>query len=104
MGRNDIKSRKVYQEGDRYMNTKKGILRIGTFLTILMFLLVPLLSSPVAAAFNHTDTCLTENTSTLPPTVNIVRFSPWIYSHQNPNRATFQCICNTMGRKLMLQN
>lgn len=33
------------------MRTKKNVLRIGTFLAVLMFFLIPLLSSPVAAAF-----------------------------------------------------
>ena len=35
------------------MNNKKNILKIGTLLAILMFLLIPLLSSPVAAAFSQ---------------------------------------------------
>ena len=44
------------------MMNKKRLLRIGTFLSILMFLLVPLLISPAAAVVNYnagtgTSTC-----------------------------------------------
>ena len=49
------------------MVNKKQALRIGTFLAVLMFLLIPLLSSPVAATFTFgLGNVWTNNTTTGP--------------------------------------
>ena len=49
------------------MKTKKNMLRIGTFLAILMFLLIPALSLHVSAAFIQPHgTASTDNTTTGP--------------------------------------
>ena len=61
------------------MVNRKQALRLGTFLAILMFLLVPLLSSPVAAAFTDNTNVTTDMTPAGPtivinPTNNRVHF------------------------------
>jgi len=72
------------------MKSRKNILRISAFLTILMFLLIPLLSSPVAAAFFYNSTAVTNVTSSgytadadCPP--------PYTFQHSGNPTATFTC-------------
>ena len=71
---------KAYQEEGRYMKNKKNILRIGTLITILMFLLIPLLSTQVAATFTYFCQASTDNKTT-GPTCQTICPGPWDFVH-----------------------
>ena len=73
------------------MVNKKQALRLGTFLAILMFLLIPLLSSPVAAAFTVTTNSTTTAGGAGGPTAT-QGLSGQVFFFQDvvPRTATFQ--------------
>jgi len=68
---------------------KKQALRIGTFLAILMFLLVPLLSQPVAAAFHYYSEGATNNTPS-GPTATAYCPPPYSFIHESEAIAVFE--------------
>ena len=72
------------------------MIRIGTLLSILMLILIPLLSSPVAAAFTFdVSTAWTDNTSTGPTVgwTNTGGNPPGVYGSADatPRNAVFTC-------------
>jgi hypothetical protein len=75
------------------MRTKKNMLRIGTLITILMFLLIPLMSSPVAAGFTSPSTGETENSDGAAVEASITSIPdgpyPIRYYDNAPRTATF---------------
>ena len=73
------------------MKSRKNILRIGTFLAILMFLLIPLLSSPVAAAFFYNSTAVTCIDVNGVLTADADCPPPYIFQHSGTPTATFTC-------------
>ena len=66
------------------MITKKCTIRIVTFFSILLFLLMSLLSSPVAAAFTENTTCDSENKEDGP--VVSVTIPPGPYPIEHPDQ------------------
>ncbi len=76
------------------MRTKKNMLRIGTLITILMFLLIPLMSSPVAAGFTSPSTGDTENSDGAAVKASITSIPdgpyPIRYYDNAPRTATFK--------------
>ena len=71
------------------MVNRKQTLRLGTFLAILMFLLVPLLSSPVAAAFTLNLGSVTTNNTPGGPTATGVISAPATIFDTTPWNANF---------------
>ena len=75
-------------------NKRKLGFRIWVLFSIVLFLLIPLLSSPVAAAFNHTSSVITTAGPGLfgfpTVTVTVPTGSPIQEQDQAPRTATFQ--------------
>ena len=71
---------------------RKNVLRIGTFISIAMFLLIPLLSSPVAAGFTLESECSSENLEDGPVvSANLPPGSfPRVYPDDAPRTAIFE--------------
>lgn len=72
---------------------KKQALRLGTLLCILLLLLIPMMSSPVAAAFTFNVGVWTDNTSSGPTVGCGGTNPPGSYSSvdSTPRTATFTC-------------
>ena len=68
---------------------KNNILRIGALISIAMFLLIPLMSSPVAAAFNLTLGSVTTNNLPGGPTATGSISTPGSVSDTSPYNALF---------------
>jgi len=71
------------------MKSRKNILRISAFLTILMFLIITLSSQPVSAAFTYYTEGATDNTPTGPTAVADCP-PPYIFYDENPSIAMFE--------------
>ena len=71
------------------MRKKRKIIRIGTLICLLLFLLIPLLSSPVAAAFSVTARADTDNTTAGP--------AAWITLPGGPYPIIFPDVGQTVG-------
>ena len=69
---------------------KKNELRMGVIFSIAIFLLLPLLSSPVAAAATINTTATTTNTGAGPTAVASVP-GPWSFPDVGVRTATFVC-------------
>ena len=71
---------------------RKNVLRIGTFISIAMFLLIPLLSSPVAAGFTSESIGTSENTGDGPEVSVTLPEGPFpkVYPDDAPRTATFE--------------
>ena len=69
--------------------TRKNVLKMAVFISIAMFLLIPLMSSPVAAAFNLTLGSVTTNNLPGGPTATGSISTPGTVSDTSPYNALF---------------
>jgi len=69
---------------------KKNMLRMGVIFSIIMFVLMPLISSSVTAAATINTTATTTNTGAGPTAVALVP-GPWSFPDVGVRTATFVC-------------